>query len=76
MDAEFVGELDLVILRLECAKIISRSGVRENHFAQSSPRKSFRAVKSAKIISRSQVREIHFAQSVCDWLPGILGGQL
>ena len=48
VDAEFVSELDLVVLRLECAKIISRTGVRENHFAHWSLRKSFRAVESAK----------------------------
>ena len=61
--SEFVCELDLVIWRLWCAKIISRSRVREYHFAQSSARISFRAVRCAKIISRSQVRENHFAQS-------------
>ena len=38
------------------------SQVRENHFAQWSARKSFRAVECAKIISRTGVRENHFAQ--------------
>ena len=52
-DAEFVSELDLVIFE---------ALVRENHFAQWSARKSFRALESAKIISRSGVRENHFAQ--------------